>query len=193
VIDRAPLRSHGLAVRRSEYPHVPRIMKSLRRVPWLVRAALPGFTLLAGCVSSSSHVSSRESATRSDLPAVAIVVRIAGGSTTLSPREFTNIHQALRAHVTEAGYTFARNSDVADFLVTVRYTPDPLDADTGHVAITGMQPNPMKRRRTLTAAETSAEIFDLAKKTQDLDHRVSSQLTAAASNERNTAGELPTC
>lgn len=169
-------------------------MKSLRRVPWLYCACLSSITLLSGCASSTSFVSDPHQAASSHLPAVAVIVRVAGGSTMPSSREFANIHQALRDHVNEAGYTFARNSDVADLLVIVRYTPDPLDPHTGHVAITGMQPNQMKRGRTLTVAETSAETFELAKKVEDLERRVSAQAAATiVSKERDALWDLPTC
>jgi hypothetical protein len=112
-------------------------------------------------------------------PAVAVVVRVAGGGRTLSPREFANIHQAIGGQLDAAGYTFARNADVADFLVTVRFTPNPLSPDGGHVAITGVEPNPMKRRRS-AAANESPPTNELTKTLQDMERWVDSQAATSS-------------
>jgi hypothetical protein len=169
-------------------------MKSLLRVPWLLCASFSSMMLLPGCASSTPLVAHSDRAAAAISPAVAIVVRVAGGHTVLSPREFAQIHREVRDHITEAGFTFARNADVADLFVVVRYTPDPVDSHLGHVAITGTQPNPMKRGRVLATAESSADSFERMKKVADLELRAADLLTAATSlNERLAVAEPPTC
>ena len=114
-------------------------------------------------------------ANRSPGRAVALVVRVAGGGRTLTPQEFAHIHRSLQTPIADAGYTFARNVDVADFLVTVRFLPDDLDPQGGHVSITGVEPNPLKRRRSASTAETSDESREISQKMRDLERWLDTQ------------------
>jgi hypothetical protein len=97
-----------------------------------------------------------------------------GGGRTLSPQEISVIHEALQGYITDAGYRFARNADVADFLVTVRFTPNALDPKGGHVAVTGVEPNPLKRRGG-QGVEGSPEGQEMQRKMRDLERWIDAQ------------------
>jgi hypothetical protein len=78
------------------------------------------------------------------------------GGGTLTPAQLTNIHHAVQDDIAAAGYRFAPNSHVANFLVHVKFTPDALNPSNGHIAITGIEPNPLNRRGR-TAIDTETE------------------------------------
>src|SRR4051812_7881933 len=92
-------------------------------------------------------------------PSVALAVRVVGGGSPTA-RQFANIHQALQDQVIRAGYRFAPNSDAADFVVMVNFTPDALDLNGGRVTITGVEPGPRNRASASSESETSAEAKD---------------------------------
>ena len=107
-------------------------------------------------------------------PAVTLLVRLVGGGT-LTPQQLTNIHQAVQGDITDAGYRFAPNTDAADFLVTVRFTPDALDPSAGHIAITGIEPNPLNRRGSSAKVAAPAETMELHQKMKDVERWIQTQ------------------
>jgi hypothetical protein len=74
----------------------------------------------------------------------------------------------------------ARNTDVAQFLLTVRFTPDGLDPDGGHVVITGIEPNPLNRRGRYVGQAAPAEAKEQEQKIRDIERWVQSQSKALA-------------
>ena len=121
---------------------------------------------LAGCAAPVREVKGS--------PAVTVLVRLVGGGT-LSPGQLANIHRSLQNDIKAAGYHFAANSHVADLLVTVRFTPDALNPDFGHVAVTSIEPNPLNRRGSASLKDVSEEEKELRRKVQDIERWTESQ------------------
>ena len=128
---------------------------------------------LAGCATTRTVVPEPAPVAKNG-PAVALVVRIAGGGRTLSPEEFSTIQQAVQGYITDAGYRFARNADAADFLVTVRFSPNEFDPKSGHVAITAIEPNPMKRRRG-SEDDASRDLQEARQQMRDFERWIESK------------------
>ena len=125
-----------------------------------VAGALGSFAMLVGCATPVRPAN--------DLPTVAVVVRLAGGGT-LSPQQLTHIHHAVGDDIKNAGYDLAPNTDTADFLLVVRFTPDALEPNAGHVAITGIEPNPLNRRSAAARAGGTAESKEKQLKMLDME------------------------
>ena len=146
-------------------------MTPAQRLSRLVLSIL--LAALAGCATTRTIVSEPVPVAK-NAPAVALIVRVAGGGRTLSPQEFSTIQQAVQGYISDAGYRFARNADAADFLVTVRFTPNDFDPKSGHVAITAIEPNPMKRRRDVEG-DASRELQEAQQKMRDLERWIESK------------------
>jgi len=81
--------------------------------------------------------------TRSGQPPTAVIaVSIAGGGSP-TKQQVASIQSILRPEIEKHGYVLAPRSR-ADFIVSVRFTPDPIDSEKGLVAIIGVEPTPWR-------------------------------------------------
>ena len=85
------------------------------------------------------------------LPTVALAVIVRGGGAP-TPQQFANIHRALEPHLKNAGYSYARSAETADFILKIAFTPDAIDIQGGHVKLAGMERN-RRIQRTPSASE----------------------------------------
>ena len=142
-------------------------MKSVKGM-FVVALTCCGLAFVAGCAAPN------RTASASSLPSVALVVRLAGGGT-LSPAQLRTIHEGMQKDLAAAGYCFARNTPAADFLVTVRFTPDALNPDDGHIAVTAVEPNPMNRRGAAYTENGSDEAKEQRRRMQEIERWVELQ------------------
>ena len=75
----------------------------------------------------------------SKVPSVAIAIRSTSGGQP-SPQQMASILQTLGPELIRHGFSLAPNRDVADFVASVRFTPDP-SGRGGHVDVTSMEPS----------------------------------------------------
>lgn len=129
---------------------------------------------LSGCTASAPTRNTVTAQNGSSEPSVALVVRLAGGGA-LSPAQLRNIHQAMQPEVKAGGYRIAPNTSSADFFLTVRFTPDALEPDTGHIAVLGVDPNPMNRRGAGFRADASDEVREHRQRMREIERWVESQ------------------
>jgi hypothetical protein len=106
--------------------------------------------------------------------AVALAVRVPGGGAPTS-QQIKNIHVALRDHIMRAGYQFAPTADLADVIVTVTFTPDALEANGGHVAVTGVEPHVRNRDNGSGDVDRSGQTFEMRQKLREIENWVQSQ------------------
>jgi hypothetical protein len=130
--------------------------------------------LLTGCAGTAPVRKTGQAKGAPDAPSVALVVRLAGGGT-LSPAQLRSIHEAMQTDLKAAGYRFARNTPTADFLITIRFTPDALTPDTGHIAVMGVQANPMNRRGAGVSADVSEESREHRQRMREIERWVEAQ------------------
>lgn len=100
----------------------------------------------SGCSSTSS--SSKRLAV--------VAVTMAGGGVP-SKAQLAEVHATLQPKLAQMGYTMAANSRNADYIVHVRFTPDPLGSAAGHVAIDSVESTQTQVNPAVAAREEFRE------------------------------------
>ena len=92
--------------------------------------------LLAGCTGP---------ATTAKRPAlVAVSISMTDGQAP-TPAQLATVHRAIAPLIAERGLTIAPNSEAAEYVLAVRFAPDRLTADDGHVTVIGIERRPVTR------------------------------------------------
>jgi hypothetical protein len=103
--------------------------------------------LLAGCSSLTP------TAKRPALVAVAVSITDAHAPT---PGQLATIHRAIAPVVAARGLTIAQSPEAADYVLAVRFAPDRVTGDAGHVTVIGIEPQ-LVRRGSSTIDRMKAE------------------------------------
>ena len=100
--------------------------------PLMILAAL----LMSACATSAPAVRGA--------PAIVLALQITGGGAPTA-QQIATIEQMLAPAMGRDGLSFAKNPESADYLVSAVFAPDPVDPATGHLTVTGIDPDERSR------------------------------------------------
>src|SRR5688572_8734748 len=103
--------------------------------------------LLAGCTGVTGN------AKRPALVAVSIIMTDSQAPTSA---QLATVHRAILPVIAARGLTIAQYLEAADYVLAVRFSPDRLTADGGHVTVIGIEPK-LARRDPSTIDRMKAE------------------------------------
>jgi hypothetical protein len=87
--------------------------------------------MVGGCVQGETK------ATRA--PRVLLLLQIPGGGAP-TPRQAAQIQHALAPVIADAGFQLAERVDLADYLLTATFAPDPVDPEAGRLTLRSFEP-----------------------------------------------------
>src|SRR5581483_12523343 len=91
---------------------------------------------------------------------------VPGGGSPSQPQA-AKVYEAITPAMARAGFQFANSIETADYVLTVTFTPNPLDPPGGHVAVNGLERG--RHWRSNVKDDTSERLKEVQSSVQDLD------------------------
>lgn len=134
--------------------------------PSIVRLAVALVLGLSGCTS-------KPAASPPPPATVAVAIRTAGNIVPTA-QQLAGIQHTVQGHLSRAGYQFAPDPRVADFLLTVTFTPDAVDPRSGHLTFNGLEPvRPSHRGVPVTYEDPT--VVEMRRRLREIDAWVEAQ------------------